>query len=323
MGKILLYYKGNNEIDKDISNEEIKSVIQSEKGALWLDIVAPGKEEMDVLEKVFELHPVSLEDCITTNTRPKIEQFEKYMFIVMHAAATTPRAQRVRTIELNICLGKNYIITIHQETIQGVETVIERTQKNPSVMAKGPDNLLHLVIDSLVDNYMPVLDAMDYKISNIETQVLENPTQKTLNNIFAVKKDIMYLRRFIGPQRDTVNFLSRENFQFINPKRRAYFRDVYDNMIFINDTIDTYRDVTTSAFDAYLTTISNRTNDIMKVLTIIATIMMPLTLITGIYGMNFTEMPLLRWEWGFLSISVVMLLLGIGMLAYFKKKDWI
>jgi len=322
MAKTLLYYKGNNNIQKEILSEEMKSAIQSEKGTLWLDIISPGKEEMDILDKVFELHPVTLEDCINTNTRPKIEQFEKYMFIVMHAAATTPRAQRVRTIELNICLGKNYIVTIHQEAIQGVETAIERTQKNPSVMSKGSDNLLHLVVDSLVDNYMPVLDAMDYKINNIETQVLQNPTQKTLNHIFAVKKDVMYLKRFIGPQRDTVNFLSRENFQFINPKRRAYFRDVYDNMIFINDTIETYRDVTNSAFDAYLTTISNRTNDIMKVLAILATIIMPLTLITGVYGMNFNSMPLLTWRWGFLSISAFMALLGIGMAVYFKRKHW-
>ncbi|MBL7071163.1 MAG: magnesium/cobalt transporter CorA [Candidatus Omnitrophica bacterium] len=323
MAKTLLYCKDDQQILKDLSIEGMKEAVRSEKGVLWLDLISPGKDEVDMLDNVFQLHPVTLEDCINTNTRPKIEQFEEYMFIVMHAAATTPRAHRVRTIELNICLGKNYIITIHQESIKGVETAIERTSKNHSVMSKGADNLLHLVIDSLVDNYMPVLDAMDYKIGNIETQVLENPTQKTLNNIFSVKKDAMYLKRFIGPQRDTVNFLSREDFQFIDPKRRAYFRDVYDNMIFINDTIDTYRDVTNSAFDAYLSTISNRTNDIMKVLTIIATIMMPLTLITGVYGMNFREMPLLSWRWGFLSISTVMILLGIAMVSYFKRKNWI
>ena len=319
----LLYYKGNNEIIKEFSNEEMKNAVQTETGMLWLDLVNPGKEEMDILENVFELHPLTLEDCINTITRPKIDQFEKYMFIVMHAAATTPRAQRVRTIELNICLGKNFVITIHQEPIKAVETAIERTQKNPSMMSKSSDSLLHLVIDSLVDNYLPVLDVMDYKISNIESQVLKNPTPKTLNSIFAAKKDILYLRRFIGPQRDTVNFLSKENFQFINPKRRVYFRDVYDNMIFINDTIDTYRDVINGAFDAYLSTISNRTNDIMKVLTIIATIMMPLTLITGIYGMNFKIMPLLTWKAGFLAISILMILIGIGMLIFFKRKDWI
>lgn len=323
MAATLLYHKGDNEIVAQLSNGGMRDVVQSEKGVLWLDLINPTKAEMDILETVFELHPVTLEDCITTNMRPKIEQFEKYMFIVIHAAATTQRAQRVRTIELNICLGKNYIITIHQEAVQGVEAAIERARKNPSTMSKGPDNLLHLVIDSLVDNYMPVLDAMDGKISNIETQVLTNPTQKTLNNIFAVKKDILYLRRFIGPQRDTVNLLSRENFQFINHKRRVYFRDVYDNMMFINDTIDSYRDVITGAFDAYLSTISNRTNDIMKMLTIIATIMMPLTLISGIYGMNFSFMPLLRWEWGFLSITVLMFLIGISMLIYFRRKGWI
>ena len=164
---------------------------------------------------------------------------------------------------------------------------------------------------------------MDDKISNIETHVLKNPTSKILNNIFTAKKDILYLRRFIGPQRDTVNFLSKENFQFIHPKTRVYFRDVYDNMIFINDTIDTYRDLINSTFDAYLSTISNRTNDIMRVLTIIATVMMPLTLITGIYVMNFTNMPILKWEYGFYSVSIFMILLGIGMLTYFKRKDWI
>jgi magnesium transporter len=323
MSMTLLYHKGNNEIIKELSSNEMKDAVQSEKGELWLDLVNPSKEEMDILEKVFELHPLTLEDCINTNTRPKIEQFEKYMFIVMHAAATTPRAQRVRTIELNICLGKNFIITIHQESIKGVEIAVDRAQKNPAMMSKGPDSLLHLIIDSLVDNYLPVLDVMDNKIGSIETQVLKNPTQKTLNNIFAVKKDVMYLRRFIGPQRDTVNFLSKENFQFINPKRRVYFRDVYDNMIFINDSIDTYRDIINGTFDAYLSTISNRTNDIMKVLTIIATIMMPLTLITGIYGMNFRVMPLLALKSGFYIISFFMMIIGICMLIYFKRKDWI
>lgn len=323
MAITLLYYKGNNELIKKLSAEDMKKVVQSGEGLLWLDITDSVKADLDILESVFQLHPLTLEDCMTTITRPKIDQFENYMFVVIHAAATTSRAQRVRTIELNICLGKNFVITIHQGPIKGVETALNRAQKNLSTMSKGSDALLHLIIDSLVDNYLPVLDAMDSKISNIETQVLKNPTQKTLANIFATKKDILYLRRFIGPQRDIVNFLSKENFQFINAKTRVYFRDVYDNMIFINDTIDTYRDVVNGALDAYLSTISSRTNDIMKVLTIIATTMMPLTLITGIYGMNFRAMPLLTWKGGFYSISMVMILIGIGMLIFFKRKGWI
>lgn len=318
-----MYYKENKELVKEMTNEEMKNIIKSGEGVLWLDLLKPEKSEMDILENIFELHPLTLEDCINTITRPKIEQFDNYMFIVIHAASTTPRSQRVRTIELNVCLGKNFIITIHQEPIKGVGTAVERTQKNHQIMSKGPDSLLHLVIDSLVDNYIPVLDVMDYKISNIETQVLANPTQKTLNDIFAAKKDILYLRRFIGPQRDTINFLSKENFQFIHNKRKVYFRDVYDNMIFINDTIDNYRDVINGAFDAYLSKVSDRTNEIMKMLTIIATIMMPLTLITGVYGMNFSHMPLLKWHGGFYIVFVVMLFIGIGMLVYFKRKEWI
>ncbi len=323
MAMSVLYNRGDNKIAEKLSYEEMKDAVRSRQGVLWLDLVNPGKEQLDLLERVFELHPLTIEDCINTITRPKIDSFDGYMFVVMHAAATTPRAQRIRTIELNICVGKNFFVTIHQEPIKGVETAVDRTRKNPAVMLKGTDTLLHMTIDSLVDNYLPVLDVLDGKISVIETQVLKNPSEKTLSNIFAVKKDILYLRRFIGPQRDIVNFLSKENFPFVNPKIRVYFRDVYDNMIFISDSIDTFRDVVNGALDAYLSTISNRTNDIMKVLTIIATIMMPLTLITGIYGMNFAYMPLLKTRWGFFAVSAFMLSIGIWMLAYFKRKQWI
>ncbi len=319
----LLYQNNDKKIVDNLSPDEMKAAIANSNNVLWLDIVDPGNDELDLLEKVFDLHPLTIEDCINTNARPKIEQFEHYIFIVIHAATSTPRSQRVRTIELNMCVGKNFLITIHQEPIRGVETAMERARKNPAMMWKSPDTLLHAVVDSLVDNYLPVLDMMDYKISAIETQVLKNPTQKTLNLIFAVKKDILSLRRFISPQRDAVNFLSKENFQFINPKTRVYFRDVYDNLIFINDTIDTYRDITNSALDAYLSTISNKTNDTMKILTIIATIMMPLTLITGVYGMNFRQMPMLTWQWGFYVVSFIMILLGLGMLVFFKRKEWI
>lgn len=323
MAVTLIYYKGNGEIINDLKPEEMKSIVQSEKDILWLDILNPEKAELDMIEKVFELHPLTIEDCINTITRPKVDRFEKYLFIVMHGATLTPRSQKVKTIELNICLGKNYIITIHQEHMKCISSSIERVQKNPAIMERGTDALLHLVVDYLVDNYLPVLDVMDYKITNIETQIVKNPNQNILNSIFTLKKEVLNMRRFIGPQRDTVNFLSKEDSPFIHPKTRVYFRDVYDNMIFINDTIDTYRDVLNSGLDVYISTVSNKTNDIMKMLTMIATIMMPLSVITGIYGMNFRHMPILDWEYGFLAISVIMLLIGISMLLYFKRREWL
>jgi len=323
MSVVLLYYKGNGEVIDNLSPEEIKNVVQSEKDILWLDILNPEKNELDMIEAAFDLHPLTIEDCINTITRPKIDQFEKYIFIVMHGAALSARSQKVKTIELNVCLGKNYIITIHQEPMRGITSAIARMQKNPAVMAKGADTLLHIVVDSLVDNYLPVLDVMDYRISNIETQIMKNPNQNILNNIFTLKKEVLNLRRFIAPQRDTVNFLSKEDYPFIQPKTRVYFRDVYDNMIFINDTIDTYRDVLNSALDVYISTVSNKTNEIMKVLTMIATVVMPLTLIAGIYGMNFKHMPILEWEYGFVSIFVIMFILGLSMVMYFKRKEWL
>ena len=299
-----------------------KEITTREENLLWLDVENPTKKELELLKNEFKLHPLTIEDCVNTNARPKIEQFPTYMFLVLHAAGMQPRTGKVKTLELNICIGKNFILTIHIDTIPSINTNWERCQKNTQLLSKGSDSLLHHIVDSLVDNYFPLLDMLDTKIDKIEEEVFKEASQKTLSQIFSVKKDLLFLRRFVAPQREMVNLLSKDQYQLIRSFIQIYFRDVFDNLLFIQEAIDTYRDSISGALDAYLSGISNKTNEIMKTLTIIATIAMPLTLITGIYGMNFKNMPELEWPFGYFGVYALMALVGIGMLIYFKKRKW-
>jgi magnesium transporter len=282
----------------------------------------PTKEELALVKKAFGLHPLTVEDCVNTNARPKIDQFPTYLFLTLHAAVFNPSILKVKTLELNICVGKNYLLTVHMDTIPSLSTAWDRTEKNASIMASGSDNLLHLVIDSLVDNYFPVIDMLDTKIDKIEKEVFSNPKEEILEQIFSLKNEIIFLRRQISPQRETINMLAKGDHSFISPAIGIYFRDISDNLMFILDTIETYRDTLTGALDAYLSNITNKTNEIMKTLTIITTIMLPMTLITGIYGMNFKHMPEIGWKFGYYGAYALMALVACGMFMYFKKNKW-
>jgi len=317
-----LCYGPDQKLSTDIKLAQFKSMLAREENLLWLDVENPTKEELELLKTEFKLHPLTIEDCVNTNARPKIEKFTDYMFLILHSAGVQPRANKIKTLELNICIGKNFILTIHIDPIPSINSNWDRCQKNAQLLSKGSDSLLHHIIDSLVDNYFPLMDVLDSKIEKIEQAVFKKPTQETLSRIFSVKKELLFLRRFVAPQREIVNLLSKDQHILIRSFIQVYFRDVFDNLLFIQEAIDTYRDSISSALDAHLSTISNKTNDIMKTLTIIATIAMPLTLITGIYGMNFKHMPELNWPFGYLGAYILMCAIAIGMLVYFKIKKW-
>lgn len=305
-----------------LNSINIKSMLKKNENLIWVELEDPTKEELDFIKDVFDLHPLTVEDCVNTNARPKIDQFPSYLFLILHAAGYNPSTLKVRTLELNICVGKNFLLTIHMDPIPSIKNAWERTEKNIALMSSGSDNLLYQVIDSLVDNYFPVIDMLDTRIDKIENEVFSQPEESTLKQIFSVKNDILFLKRFIAPQRETINLLAKGDHSFISPARGIYFRDIGDNLMFILDTIDTYRDTLSSALDAYLSNITNKTNEIMRTLTVIATIMMPLTLITGIYGMNFKFMPEITWKFGYLGAYMLMALVAGGMLIYFKRNKW-
>lgn len=305
-----------------VSDTDIKNALKKDDSLVWVELEDPVKEELALIKDVFNLHPLTVEDCVNTNARPKIDQFPSYMFLILHAAGYNAATLKVKTLELNICLGRNFLLTIHMDPIPSLKTAWERAQKNINLMSNGSDKLLYQVVDSLVDNYFPVTDMLDTRIDRIENEVFSEPSEDTLKHIFSVKNDILFLRRFIAPQRETINLLAKGDHSFINQSTGIYFRDISDNLMFILDTIDTYRDTLGGALDAYLSNISQKTNEIMKTLTIIATIVMPLTLITGVYGMNFRYMPEITWRYGYFGVCGLMALVAVGMLAYFKKNKW-
>jgi len=321
MMKVMLC-KGKKETIDSLKDGEIKEALKKENNLIWVELENPTKDELNLIKENFNLHPLTVEDCVNTNARPKIDQFPTYLFLILHAAGYNERTLKVKTLELNICVGKNFLLTIHMDSIPSIRNAWNRAEKNVSLMSGGSDNLLYHVVDSLVDNYFPVIDMLDTRIDKIENEVFSEPQESTLKQIFSVKNDILFLRRFIAPQRETINLLAKGDHAFINPSTGIYFRDISDNIIFILDAIDTYRDTLAGALDAYLSNIGQKTNEIMKTLTIIATIMMPLTLITGIYGMNFKYMPEISWKFGYLGFYILVALVAGGMLLYIKKNKW-
>ncbi|MFH1380763.1 MAG: magnesium/cobalt transporter CorA, partial [Candidatus Omnitrophota bacterium] len=323
MMKILVHEK-----DKNAENledlDKISSYIAEKNALLWVDIQKPTQKEMDFLEKHFSFHPLAIEDSMTTIQRPKIDKYDNYLFSVLHAAILAPHKDKATSLELDTFVGENYVVTVHLKPILSVSSTWERCIKNAGIMSQGAAYLFYFLADALVDNYFPILEKLDSEIQKVEDSVFNDAKSETLSRIFDLKENVFTLRKMIGPQRETMNLIARGGYPPIIPaKLSIYFRDVSDLLARISDNLDGYRDMLASALDGYVSMTSKKLNEIMKMLTIIATIMMPLTLISGIYGMNFKFMPELNWRYGYFLIVGVMLFIGCGMLLFFKKKKWL
>ena len=310
------------EVLKD--SENISSYINKKDTTVWVDIQKPTQKDMQLLEKCFEFHPLAIEDSMTSIQRPKIDRYDNYLFIVLHAATLGTHKDKATSLELDSFVGQNYVVTVHLKTIPSVTSTWERCIKNSGIMTRGAAYLFYFLADALVDNYFPILEKLDKEIQKVEDVIFKNPDTASLNKIFDLKENVLILRRILGPQRETMNFISRGGYDPIIPSELSiYFRDVSDLLARINDNLDSYRDMLTSALDGYMSASSNKLNEIMKVLTIICTIMMPLTLITGIYGMNFRFMPEVQWRYGYFVVMSIMALIAATMLVLFKKKKWL
>ena len=317
--------------EKDKGTEVLKDggsllpYINKKNVFLWVDIEKPTQKDIQFLGKNFSFHPLAVEDCMTDIQRPKIDTYEGYLFIVLHAAILSSHRDKATSLEVDSFVGANYVVTVHLKPVASVTSTWERCLKNNTIMSRGPAYLFYFLADALVDNYFPILERLDKNIQKVEDSVFATTdSSAVLSKIFNLKENVMILRRIIGPQRETMNFISRGGYDPIIPADLSiYFRDVSDLLARINDNLDTYRDMLSSTVDGYMSATSNRLNEIMKVLTIIATIMMPLTLITGIYGMNFRFMPEIGWRYGYVAIIAIMLTIAGGMLLFFKNKKWL
>ena len=297
---------------------QIKDLIKTRK-RFWIDISDPSQNEVALMKELFALHPITAEDILTTNTRAKIEQFEDYLFVVLYGIY---KHKNIRLREMDFVLGKNFLVTAHKQTIEGFDKFKRDERKMEQLLKQGMDFFMHNLIDIEVDNFLPVLELFDEVIDKIEDTIIANPNKRTMEKILDLKRRMSKIKKIIIPQQEKISFLAKNKYSLISPSCQTYFRDVHDHFYTVTDMIEDYREALSSSFDAYMSSISNDMNQVMKVLSVMATIMLPLTVISGVYGMNFLVIPGARDPAGFWYVIGLMVILIVVMLGLFKKKGW-
>jgi magnesium transporter len=291
----------------------------------WINV--DGIHQVQALEKLgecFELHPLTLEDILNTDQRPKIEDFGEYMYVVLKMFSYEDKSNEILTEQVSLILGANFVLSFRETMGDVFNQIRERIRSGKGKIRKmGADYLVYALLDAIVDNYFIILEKIGEQIEFLEEKLVINPVPETLNIIHKLKREMLFFRKSVWPLREVISVLERGESQLIKGSTKIFFRDVYDHNIQIIDTVETLREMLSGMLDIYLTGISNRLNAVMKVLTIIATIFMPLTFIAGVYGMNFKFMPELEWRWGYPLILLIMIAIGILMLFYFKRKKWL
>ena len=314
----VFYLEGG--VQKEVASpERLRKLLESEK-KLWIALVDCTKEEILSLGDILDLHPVTIDDLIEEGTRVKIESFENYGFIVLYNLFLETR---INKYEYDIVIGNNYIITKDARREIKILEKIKSDQKSLSkILTKGPDFLLHVIMDRIIDSYFLIMDRLDIIVEETEDQLFNGGEKECIKKVIELKRDVSLFKRVVVSVREELLGLLRKESMFVSEETKIYFRDNYDSIISIFDSLDSMRDSLIGIQDTYLSFTSNKLNEIMKVLTIIATIMMPLTLITGIYGMNFEFMPELRSPYGYYAVLLLMLSLGLSMVYYFRKRGW-
>ena len=290
----------------------------------WINV--NGLHEVEVVEKVgahFSLHPLTLEDIVSTGQRPKVEFFDSYVYIVLRMLSLDAEND-LRNEQVSLILGPGYVLSFQERDDGDVfDPVRERIEKSKGkIRRQGADYLAYALMDMVVDTHFLILERYGEIIEDLEEEVIDAPTPALLGRINGYRREMIFLRKSVWPLREVLSALYREENSLFTPAVLAYLRDVYDHTVQVIDTVETYRDLLTSLLEVYLSSVSNRMNEVMKVLTIIATIFIPLTFIVGVYGMNFATMPELGWRWGYATVWGVMILVTVGLIAYFRRKGW-
>ena len=302
---------------------DISELRQESQNVIWADVSDPTSLDFQELAEEFGFHHLSIEDCRNAHQRPKVEEYSGYYFIVLYEASLVGPNDVLELRELNIFLGENYLVTVHSRPIRAIQTARRLWPEWMHRAERGAGLIAYLLIDAIVDDYLPLLDLMSEQMDDLEDAIFGEWRAQVIEDIFTVKKKLLYLRRAVTPLRDVFNTLLRREQPLFTREAYVYFQDVFDHLIRVADTIDTLRDMLSSTMDAYLSVSGNRMNRIMKRLTSISTILMSVTLIAGIYGMNFIFMPELRWRYGYIFSLLSIVGVGLALYAYLKKVDWL
>ncbi len=309
---------------------EVKTIeeclpIKDKPTVTWINV--DGIHQVEVVDRIgrcFKLHPLLLEDVVNTDQRPKMEDYGDYIFIVLKMLYYYEKESEIRSEQVSLFLGSNFVLTFQEKEGDVFTPIRDRIRNGKGRIRKmGSDYLAYSLLDAIVDNYFAILEKIGEKVEDIEEDLVTNPSTETIHSIHNLKREMIYLRKSVWPLREVVSRLERWDSALIKDTTVIYLRDVYDHTIQVIDAVETFRDILSGMLDIYLSSISNRMNEVMKVLTIIATIFIPLTLIAGLYGMNFRYMPELEWRWGYPIVIIVMSIIGISMLIYFRRRKWL
>lgn len=313
----------------DIDLSEIRTILQDPNSILWVDLDCnPVEVDEPLLRETFEFHPLVIEDALQETHVPRLDEWNHYIYIVLHAVGFNHQNPgNLGVYELDIFLGQNYMVTHHDQPIKAVERLWNYIQRDTSYLSNGADHLLYRLIDQVVDNYMPVVEEIDDAIDLAEDQIFTDPTSDILQKIFDLKRTALQLRRILLPEREVVNKLARDEFSVVNNQTRVYFRDVYDHLVRMHDITESIRDLVTGALDTYLSVVNNRMNDIMRTLTVITTLFMPISFVASFFGMNYFQSgsSLAIWVSPFsfaISLSIT-ILSPILMYLWMRRRKWI
>jgi magnesium transporter len=321
----LMNYDADNLLEKQLPVVEDSFPYRDTPPVSWINV--DGLHEIDVIEKIgmhFGIHPLVLEDILNTGQRTKAEEFENYLYIVLKMLVYDETVEHISAEQVSLILGPHFLLSFQEKEGDVFNFVRERIRKARGRIRKsGCDYLAYALMDAVVDHYFVILEQLGEKIEHLEEQILENTAPWMLEDIHHLRREIIFLRKRIWPLREVLNSLIKDPSDLIRETTHVFLRDVYDHTIQIIDTIESYRDVLSGLSDLYQSTVSNRMNEVMKVLTIIATIFIPLTFIAGIYGMNFEYMPELKWHWSYPALWLLLILIFVAMLLYFKRRKWL
>ena len=295
------------------------------EGLQWITV--DGVHDVDLLTKIgerFSLHPLVVEDIGNTTQRPKIEQFDDYIFIAMKMITYNAETSEVRSEHVSIVFGQGFVLSFLEDAGDVFDPVRKRIESGKGrIRSMGSDYLVYALLDSIVDRYFDVIEGLGERIEELEEEVVTQPEVSTLTGIHKVKRELIYLRRSVWPVREIVNALIRDESHFVHSEVKLFLRDLYDHSIHVVDTIETLRDIVSGTLDVYLSSVSNKLNQVMKVLTVMSSIFIPLTFVAGVYGMNFHYMPELEWKWGYPTVMFGMFVLAVGLLRIFQRKQWL
>lgn len=323
--EIIVYREGAEKIETGFIYEQLPELLEDQKAVIWVDMDSPTETDDQVLLNVFHFHPLTVEDCRETRNYPKVEEFPGYLYFIVHGVRSDTSPDHFNTIELDAFIGPNYVITYHHDDFRSINNVRKLLSTSPVICQRGAAFLLHQIFDQIVDYYSPVLDDFDERIAKLEDDIfiMSRPNKAILEEIMDLKRGVLRLRRITGRQREVILRTSRGEFALIPAQLLPFFRDIYDHIMRVTDMAESYRDLLTGALDAYMSVVGNRMNEIMKVLTIFSAVMLPLTFLAGVYGMNFDNIPELHSRYGYFATWGVMIMVAVVMLSLFWRAGWI